>query len=85
MENYVWRNPSRCPDRYAQIRQVPWPDRCGQFIGRVLRLLSGVLGYPTEIMGNKLARCLSTEPEMAASIQRTQGSGAGALPHDLIN
>ena len=43
MENYVWRNPSRCPDRYAQIRQVPSPDRCGQFIGRVLRLLSGVL------------------------------------------
>ena len=35
----------RCPDRYAQIRQVPCPDRCGQ---RVLRLLSGVLVTPVQ-------------------------------------
>ena len=50
VENYVWRNPSRCSDRYAQIRQVPCPDRCGQFIGWVLHLLSGVLGLCTVLL-----------------------------------
>ena len=46
--NYVWRNPSRCPDIYVQIRQVKCPDRCGQVVGRLLRLLSGVLARPAE-------------------------------------
>ena len=46
MSGQIWPfvgNPSGCPDIYVQIRQVKCPDRCGQVVGRVLCLLSGVL------------------------------------------
>ena len=46
MSGQIWLfvgNPSKSPDGSFLIRKVACPDRSTQLVGRVLRLLSGVL------------------------------------------